>query len=66
MYMGVYTPRANPEECKFPDTQKPRCLTYLNYDLYLLGSGRTLLSLQATRNSAKRADRATNGASFAA
>ena len=29
--MGIWTPRAKPEVCKFTDTPTTRCLTYLNY-----------------------------------
>ena len=29
--MGIWTPRAKPEVCKFTYTPTMRCLTYLNY-----------------------------------
>ena len=29
--MGIWTPRAKPEVCKFTYTPTTRCLTYLNY-----------------------------------
>ena len=31
VYMGIWTPRAKPEVCKFTYTPTTRCLTYLNY-----------------------------------
>ena len=64
--MGIWIPRAKPEESKFTYAPKPRFITGLNYDFDLPGEKIALLYQQATRNSAKHTNSVINGASFAA
>ena len=60
--MGIWIPRAKPEESNSHMHRKPRFITGLNYDFDLPGEKIALLYQQATRNGAKHTNSVINGA----
>ena len=47
--MGIWTPRAKPEVCKFTYTPTTRCLTYLNYVHCMVHCMACMVHCMATR-----------------
>ena len=62
MYVGIWIPRAKPEESKFTYAPKTEIYNRLNYDFDLPGGKIALLYQQATRNGAEDTNSVINGA----